>query len=102
LFPKELVVRKVAIVTGGGSGIRVNTTVPGPIPTPGVTVNMLGRPPENIADTFADSLPYVPLVRLGTREDVPTAAVFLCSEAASWITGANLTIDGGMYLPPAR
>jgi NAD(P)-dependent dehydrogenase (short-subunit alcohol dehydrogenase family) len=85
----------------GKYGIRVNTIAPGPIPTPGVTANMLGRSPENIADTFADSLRYIPLGRLGKPEDVAAAAVFLCSEAASWITGANLTIDGGMYLPPA-
>jgi len=83
----------------GKYGIRVNTIAPGPIPTPGVTANMLGRPAETIADTFAGSLPHVPLGRLGTPEDVAAAAVFLCSDAASWITGANVTIDGGMFLP---
>jgi NAD(P)-dependent dehydrogenase (short-subunit alcohol dehydrogenase family) len=84
----------------GRHGIRLNTIAPGPVPTPGVTANMFGRPQESIGDTFAHSLPWIPLGRLGTPEGIAAAAVFLCSDAASWITGANLTIDGGMNLPP--
>jgi len=83
----------------GRHGIRVNAIAPGPIPTPGVTAHMLGRPPEAEAGTFSEQLGMVPLARLGTPEDVAAAAVFLCSDAASWITGVNLTVDGGAYLP---
>jgi len=36
-----------------------------------------------------------PLRRLGTPEDVAAAAVFLASDAAAWITGATLVVDGG-------
>jgi NAD(P)-dependent dehydrogenase (short-subunit alcohol dehydrogenase family) len=39
--------------------------------------------------------PKYPMQRLGRREDVPNAALFLASEAASWITGQLLVIDGG-------
>ena len=37
----------------------------------------------------------LPLVRLGEPEDIANAALFLCSDAASWITGHTLVIDGG-------
>ncbi|MBU6216110.1 MAG: SDR family oxidoreductase, partial [Acidobacteria bacterium] len=40
----------------------------------------------------------VPLQRLGEPEDIADAAVFLASEAASWITGTTLVVDGGMLL----
>ncbi|MEL6289740.1 MAG: SDR family oxidoreductase [Pseudomonadota bacterium] len=39
-----------------------------------------------------------PLRRLGTAEDIAAGAVFLASEAASFITGETLTIDGGMSI----
>jgi NAD(P)-dependent dehydrogenase (short-subunit alcohol dehydrogenase family) len=98
---------KAAIMSLAGSwgrewgpyGVRVNTIAPGPIPTDGVTENMMGRPRESTGSTFADHLGTVPLGRLGTPEDVAAAAVFLCSDAASWITGVTLTVDGGTYLP---
>jgi NAD(P)-dependent dehydrogenase (short-subunit alcohol dehydrogenase family) len=41
---------------------------------------------------------YVPMKRLGEPEDIADAAVFLCSDVASWITGATLVVDGGMLL----
>ncbi len=37
----------------------------------------------------------MPLKRLGEAEDIANAALFLCSDAASWITGHTLVIDGG-------
>jgi NAD(P)-dependent dehydrogenase (short-subunit alcohol dehydrogenase family) len=37
----------------------------------------------------------LPLRRLGVAEDIANAALFLCSDAASWITGHTLVIDGG-------
>lgn len=83
----------------GAYGIRVNTVAPGPVPTDGVTENMLGKPKATSATSFADHLGTVPLGRLGTPEDVAAAAVFLCSDAASWITGVTLSVDGGTYLP---
>jgi NAD(P)-dependent dehydrogenase (short-subunit alcohol dehydrogenase family) len=85
----------------GEHGIRVNTIAPGPIPTEGVTVNMMGQPKEASATMFADRQIMVPLGRLGTPEDIAGAALFLSSDAASWITGITLTVDGGSYLPLA-
>ncbi|MEU5783371.1 SDR family oxidoreductase [Micromonospora lupini] len=82
----------------GRHGIRVNSIAPGPVPTEGASTNMLGMGDSSAA--FAQFTELVPLGRLGAVDDIANAAVFLCSDAASWITGVNLTIDGGIYLPP--
>lgn len=77
----------------GPKGIRVNAVGPGPVPTDGAARNMLG-----LGDTdgaFTDVVAQLPLGRLGTVEEVATACVFLCSPAASWITGVSLAVDGG-------
>ena len=39
-----------------------------------------------------------PLGRMGTTDDVANAAIFLLSDASSWITGTNLILDGGLTL----
>jgi NAD(P)-dependent dehydrogenase (short-subunit alcohol dehydrogenase family) len=80
----------------GPRGIRVNAVAPGPVPTDGVTSNMLGR--TSAEDTFSDRLATVALGRLGTPDDIAAAAAFLCSPAASWITGICLNVDGGMNI----
>ena len=77
----------------GRYGIRVNAVAPGPVPTQGVAVNMLGTDAP-----FASSEKDVPLQRLGRPDDICGAALFLLSPASSWITGCNLVVDGGLYL----
>lgn len=75
-------------------GIRVNALMPGAIETP-----MLRREaaassdPERQLKRFAA---IHPLNRLGRAEEVAEAALFLASDAASFITGASLAVDGGM------
>lgn len=67
----------------------------------GVTVNVLA--PGFIESDMTEGLPreqilaQVPMGRLGKPEEVAAAAVFLCSEAAAYITGAVLSINGGVY-----
>lgn len=78
----------------GPRGVRVNGLAPGPVPTSGVGAHMLSAGPPSF-DYLASE---IPLRRLGTPEDIACAAVFLCSPLASWITGQNLTVDGGSYL----
>lgn len=77
----------------GRHGIRVNAIAPGPIPTEGVAQNMLRDDAP-----FASFSSQVPLGRLGRPDDICGAALFLLSPAASWITGLNLVVDGGLYL----
>jgi NAD(P)-dependent dehydrogenase (short-subunit alcohol dehydrogenase family) len=67
--------------------IRVNAISPGPFPRPEVRVNN----PELHRLLCART----PLGRTGEPEELRGAAVFLASDAASYITGANLRVDGG-------
>jgi meso-butanediol dehydrogenase/(S,S)-butanediol dehydrogenase/diacetyl reductase len=84
---------------GAPHGIRANAISPGMIATPGAEQNLLA--PDHPMRTIARA---IPLARLGTAEDVIPAAVFLCSDEAAYITGANLVVDGGwsVVLPGAQ
>lgn len=84
---------------GAPHGIRANAISPGMIATPGAQENLLA--PDHPMRAIAGA---IPLGRLGTAEDIVPAAVFLCSEEAAYITGANLVVDGGwsVVLPGAQ
>jgi NAD(P)-dependent dehydrogenase (short-subunit alcohol dehydrogenase family) len=71
-------------------GIRVNAVCPGYVLTPMTEEHLKTNP-----DFEAQIKKYQPLGRLGTPEEVAEAAVWLCSDAASFITGHPLVIDGG-------
>jgi len=71
-------------------GIRVNAVCPGYVLTPMTDEHLKTNP-----DFEAQIKKYQPLGRLGTPEEVAEAAVWLCSDAASFITGHPLVIDGG-------
>jgi NAD(P)-dependent dehydrogenase (short-subunit alcohol dehydrogenase family) len=75
---------------GAPHGIRANCISPGMIATPGARENLLAD--EHPMRTIAGA---IPLGRLGTAADVVNAAVFLVSDEAAYITGANLVVDGG-------
>ena len=68
--------------------IRVNVISPGPIDTP-----LLGEVPQEARDHFAS---LVPLGRIGDSDEIAKAAVFLASDDSSYVTGAELFVDGGM------
>ncbi len=70
-------------------GIRVNSVHPGPIATP--------RTAERRADSqhYAVTVSRVPLGRYGQPEDVAYGVLYLASDEASYVTGAELVIDGG-------
>jgi NAD(P)-dependent dehydrogenase (short-subunit alcohol dehydrogenase family) len=74
-------------------GIRVNTIVPGPIETPGL--GGLAPDAEAAAGLFSMLASTVPLGRLGRPEEIAEAVLFLASPASSFMTGAELDVDGG-------
>ena len=74
----------------GGRGVRVNAIAPGYIQT-----DMTAHLPEAVKQ---QSLARIPLARLGDGPDIARAVAFLASDAASYITGATLVVDGGMSL----
>ena len=77
----------------GPKGIRVNAIAPGPIDTP-----IYGKhnvPQENI-DAMASNFPsMVSLGRFGNSDEIATTALFLASSDSSYITGAEIPVDGG-------
>ena len=76
-----------------GRGIRVNVVSPGPVRTPGLG----GLVPDEHRQGLFDALAtQVPLGRLGEPEEVGKAVAFLASDAASFINGIELFVDGGM------
>lgn len=75
-------------------GIRINSVAPGPIETP--IFDRVGLSKQEI-DQFAQKiLSVVPLKRFGKPEEVAGAVAFLASSDASYITGVELHVDGGM------
>jgi peroxisomal 2,4-dienoyl-CoA reductase len=82
-------------VEWGRYGIRVNGIAPGPIED---TEGMTRLVPEAIKEKLKRK---IPLGRFGRIRDIETAAVFLCSDAASFINGAMLVVDGGQWLSAA-
>lgn len=74
----------------GGRGVRVNAVAPGYIATD-MTAALSDEHREGL-------LAGTPLGRLGAPEDVAAAVAFLCSDAAAFITGAVLPVDGGLAM----
>lgn len=73
----------------GTSGIRVNSVHPGGVDTP--MGNAAGRPKEEVNQVFK----RLPLGRIGDPGEIAKASLFLASDEASYITGAELAVDGG-------
>jgi 2,4-dienoyl-CoA reductase [(3E)-enoyl-CoA-producing], peroxisomal len=82
-------------VEWGPVGVRVNALAPGPIDE---TEGMTRLAPGDVKATLEK---VIPLKRFGTIDEMADAALFLCSGASAYVTGAILLADGGQWLPPA-
>ena len=77
--------------------IRVNCIAPGVIETPGSrwSRETMSKDAGSADEQLAAVAKSIPLGRLGQVEDVAATAVYLASEAASWVTGVTIDITGG-------
>ena len=74
--------------------IRVNAVSPGVIPTEGYETEQ-GMSPQQVKE-YTDRVSLeIPAGRVGTSEELGNAVIFLASDASSFITGIELTVDGG-------
>ncbi|GGG35771.1 short chain dehydrogenase [Caldovatus sediminis] len=92
---------KVAAGEVGPLGIRVNAVCPGPIATrmvQDIARQVSPNNPESVEERYTAS---IPLRRYGTPEEVANVVLFLCSDLASDITGAQYVVDGGRTAAPA-
>src|SRR6266849_5599379 len=77
-----------------GRGIRVNSVAPGPIVTP--IFGRTGLSKEALDEFAKDIVGKVPMKRFGQPEEVAGAVAFLASQDASYITGEEINVDGGL------
>jgi 3alpha(or 20beta)-hydroxysteroid dehydrogenase len=85
---------KCAAMELGRDGIRVNAVVPGGIDTP------MSRGPEFDGMDTSGIYQPLPLQRIGRPEEVAEVIVFLASDASSYMTGAEVVVDGGLLAGP--
>ncbi|UXA16924.1 SDR family NAD(P)-dependent oxidoreductase [Mycobacterium sp. SMC-4] len=83
---------QVAALEMGARGIRVNAVAPGFVHTP------LTAAAASVPGVVQDYVDNTALARAGTPQDIADAVAYLCSPAASWITGEVLDINGGAHL----
>jgi NAD(P)-dependent dehydrogenase (short-subunit alcohol dehydrogenase family) len=83
----------------GEKGVRANSISPGGIVTP-IFAKALNLPPEEVGQTFAPLesalAKWHPIPRAGRPDDIAAAALFLASDAASFVNGHDLVVDGGL------
>lgn len=81
---------RVAALELGHKGVRVNSVHPGGVDT--MMTNQDGRSRDAVSERFGN----IPLQRVGAPEEVAKATLFLASDDASYLAGAEIAVDGGM------
>ena len=89
-------VMRIAAVELAPRQIRVNSVSPGPIATE--IMNKIGLSREQLAGINQWLIGRIPLGKIGKSEDVAKMVTFFCGDAATYITGAEIVMDGGMSL----
>lgn len=90
-----MAVARALAVEVGHAGIRVNTVSPGTIDTPMLQRSLEGMNPEQVANLMTAIEAANALGRVGRAEEIASVVAFLCSDAASYITGEDIVVDGG-------
>ncbi|MDQ5847671.1 MAG: SDR family oxidoreductase [Pseudomonadota bacterium] len=90
---------RVVAVQYASKGIRVNTVVPGQLHTPMVEARLAGQRSGGDVDALLKTrVKRIPLGFAGDGRDTANAVLFLASDEARFITGAELVVDGGMTI----
>ncbi|AOS61544.1 glucose 1-dehydrogenase [Actinoalloteichus hymeniacidonis] len=89
---------KTAALELGRDGIRINSVHPGVVSTP--LINTPVAPGERPISDFYSPEPYA-IPRIGQPEDISRLLLFLASDEASYATGSEFVVDGGLLLGPA-
>ncbi len=88
---------RVIAVQHAAKGIRANCVVPGQLHTPMVEARLAGqRAGGDVGALLSERQARIPLGFMGDGRDTANAALFLASDEARFITGAELVVDGGM------
>jgi NAD(P)-dependent dehydrogenase (short-subunit alcohol dehydrogenase family) len=80
-----------------GSGVRCNCISPARVHTPFVDGFVAKNYPGKEAEKMKELAGSQPIGRMGTPEEIATLALYLCSDAASFLTGCDYPIDGGFF-----
>lgn len=81
---------QTAAVEWAYAGVRVNAVAPGAIRSSG-----LATYPDEMREVFRSLIGWIPMKRFGTESEISAAVTFLLSDAASFITGSCIRVDGG-------
>ena len=80
------------------AGIRVNMVMPGGITTEGTEALLAGYDPKVVADMMAHHVEKTPYGRMGVPDEIGCVALFLATPGSSYMTGAEVVVDGGTLL----
>ena len=80
------------------SNVRVNAICPGIIETPGMEKTFSKVPGFKLEEVKQWGINQIPMQRFGNPEEVAEAVAWLCSDAASYITGEHINVNGGVSL----
>jgi NAD(P)-dependent dehydrogenase (short-subunit alcohol dehydrogenase family) len=93
-----LALTRAAALEFAGSGIRVNAVCPGIVQTEGLDRAWQTIPAVSITQAKVRAMQEIPAGRIGRPGEVAAAVLWLCSDAASYVTGQAIVVDGGLSI----